>query len=64
MSIFNWGRIVSMTAPLITGQIAVSFGLEAAMLLGVVGFALGAVVWFTLPETVPGRSIGPTPHRA
>ena len=55
MSIFNWGRIVSMTAPLVTGQIAASFGLEAAMLLGVVGFGLAAVVWFALPETVPRR---------
>jgi dipeptide/tripeptide permease len=51
MSIFNWGRIVSMTAPLITGQIAASFGLEAAMSLAVVGFAAGALVWFALPET-------------
>jgi hypothetical protein len=55
MSIFNWGRIVSMTAPLLTGEIAASFGLEAAMLLGVAGFGLAAIVWFTLPETVPTR---------
>jgi MFS family permease len=52
MSIFNWGRIVSMTAPLVTGEIAASFGLESAMLLGAAGFGLGAVVWFALPETV------------
>ena len=56
MSIFNWGRIVSMTAPLITGEIAASFGLEAAMSLAVAGFGLGAVVWFLLPETVAPRS--------
>lgn len=56
MSIFNWGRIVSMTAPLITGEIAASFGLEAAMSLAVAGFGLGAVVWFLLPETVARRS--------
>jgi len=55
MSIFNWGRIISMTAPLITGQIAASFGLKAAMLLAVAGFGLGAVVWFMLPETVSRR---------
>ena len=55
MSIFNWGRIVSMTAPLITGQIAGSFGLQAAMLLAVAGFGLGAVVWFALPETLQRR---------
>jgi MFS family permease len=55
MSIFNWGRIVSMTAPLITGQIAADFGLEAAMSLAVVGFGLAAIVWFMLPETVARR---------
>jgi MFS family permease len=52
MSIFNWGRIVSMTAPLITGQIAASFALAAAMSLAVAGFGLAALVWFLLPETV------------
>jgi MFS family permease len=57
MSIFNWGRIVSMMAPLVTGQIAASFGLESAMLLGAAGFGLGAIVWFALPETVPKRVI-------
>ena len=56
MSIFNWGRIVSMTAPLVTGQMAASFGLQSAMLLGAVGFGLGAVVWFALPETVERRA--------
>jgi hypothetical protein len=61
MSIFNWGRIISMTAPLVTGQIAASFGLEAAMLLGVLGFGLGAVVWFALPETVPSRKAQAAP---
>jgi dipeptide/tripeptide permease len=55
MSIFNWGRIVSMTAPLVTGEIAASFGLQAAMSLAVVGFGLGAIVWFALPETVGRR---------
>jgi MFS family permease len=55
MSIFNWGRIVSMTAPLITGQIAAKFGLETAMSLAVLGFGLGGVVWFMLPETVARR---------
>ena len=55
MSIFNWGRIVSMTAPLVTGQIAGIFGLEAAISLAIVRFGLGAVVWFALPETLPSR---------
>jgi MFS family permease len=57
MSIFNWGRIVSMTAPLITGQIAGRFGLEAAISLAALGFGLGAVVWFALPETLPSRRV-------
>lgn len=52
MSIFNWGRIVSMTAPLITGQISSSFGLTSAMMLSVVGFSAAGLVWFTLPETI------------
>lgn len=56
MSIFNWGRIVSMTAPLLTGQLAVRFGLEAAMSLAVAGFGLAALVWFALPETVPHQA--------
>lgn len=55
MGIFNWGRIVSMTAPLITGVIAAAYGLPAAMTLGAVGFALGAGVWLTLPETLGRR---------
>jgi MFS family permease len=56
MSIFNWGRIISMTAPLVTGEIAGRFGLETAMSLGIVGFGLGALVWFALPETVSRRA--------
>jgi MFS family permease len=52
MSIFNWGRIISMTAPLVTGQVAEAFGLPAAMLLSAIGFALGGVVWLFLPETL------------
>jgi hypothetical protein len=49
-----------MTAPLVTGQIAASFGLEAAMLLAVAGFGLGAIVWFALPETISRRAEGST----
>ncbi|QGN54512.1 MFS transporter [Novosphingobium sp. Gsoil 351] len=52
MSIFNWGRIVSMTAPLVTGAIAETFGLTWAMTLGAAGFAAGGLVWLRLPETV------------
>jgi MFS family permease len=59
MSIFNWGRIISMTAPLVTGAIADSFGLESAMLLSAAGFILGGVVWLMLPETVVRRGQAP-----
>ena len=52
MSIFNWGRIISMTSPLVTGAIADAYGLESAMLLSAVAFTLGGVVWLMLPETV------------
>lgn len=52
MSIFNWGRIVSMTSPLITGRVAEAFGLTSAMLLGAICFAIGAIVWRMLPETI------------
>ena len=55
MSIFNWGRLISMTAPLITGAIAERFGLASAMLLSAVGFALGGVVWLMIPETLASR---------
>ena len=52
MSIFNWGRIISMTSPLITGAIAESFGLASAMLLSAVGFSLGGIIWLMIPETI------------
>jgi MFS family permease len=55
MSIFNWGRLISMTAPILTGQIADAFGLPAAMTLSAIGFGLGGVVWLLLPETLPSR---------
>lgn len=52
MSIFNWGRIISMTAPLVTGAIAERAGLEAAMLVSAVSFIAGGAIWMMLPETV------------
>ncbi len=55
MSIFHWGRLISMTAPLVTGAIAEAYGLTSAMLLGAIGFILGGFVWFMIPETVPRR---------
>jgi len=55
MSIFHWGRIISMTAPLITGAIAEAFGLPAAMFLSAAGLFIGGVVWLMIPETLERR---------
>ena len=52
LSIFNWGRIVSMFAPLLTGAIAGAFGLSAAMMLSGIGFLLAGAVWLAIPETI------------
>lgn len=57
LSIFNWGRIVSMFAPLVTGAVAASYGLTAAMALSAVGFMLAGFVWFTIPETIGTRRV-------
>ena len=51
-SIFNWGRVISMTAPLITAPLAERFGLAPVMSLASVSFLAAAAVWFSLPETV------------
>ncbi len=51
-SIFNWGRLVSFFAPLITGAVAGRFGFRAAMLLGAVTFVVAALIWLSLPETL------------
>ncbi len=56
MSIYHWGRIISMTAPLITGAIAARFGLQTAMMLAAVAYALAVIVWVALPET-HGRKV-------
>ncbi len=55
-SIFNWGRVVSFFAPLITAGIAGRFGLAAAMLAGSVSFAAAAIIWLMQPETL-NRSV-------
>lgn len=52
-SIFNWGRIVSFFAPLITGTLAAKVGLGLTMGLGSATFLLAAVLWLCLPETSP-----------
>ena len=50
-SIFNWGRIVSFVAPLLTGQIAEHFGLGATMTIASLVFCIAAIIWLRLPET-------------
>jgi MFS family permease len=51
-SIFNWGRIISMTAPLITAPLAEAFGLAPVMCLASVSFVAAAMIWLSLPETL------------
>jgi MFS family permease len=51
-SIFNWGRVVSMTAPLITAPLAENFGRAPVMSLASVSFLAAAFIWLRLPETV------------
>lgn len=54
-SIFNWGRVVSFMAPLITGQLAEHFGLAATMATASLTFVVAAVIWLRLPETLERR---------
>jgi MFS family permease len=51
-SIFNWGRIISFFAPLITAGIANQFGLAAAMLSASLSFSIAACIWLMQRETL------------
>ena len=51
-SIFNWGRIFSLFGALLTGLMADTIGLRWTMMSGSLIFLLGAVIWWTLPETL------------
>ena len=51
-SIFNWGRVVSFVAPLITGFVAERWGLTYTMTLASLVFTIAAMIWLRLPETL------------
>lgn len=51
-SIFNWGRLISFFAPLVTGALATNFGLQAAMGAASLAFLAAALIWRGLPETL------------
>lgn len=51
-SIFNWGRVISMMAPLITAPLAEGFGRAPVMSMASVAFLAAAIIWMRLPETV------------
>lgn len=57
-SIFNWGRVISFFAPLITAGLAGSYGLTLAMATASVSFCLAAVIWLLQRETL-NRKAGP-----
>lgn len=54
-SIFNWGRIISFFAPLITGFLADRYGLSAAMASAAAAFGAAALIWLSQRETLPSR---------
>jgi len=51
-SIFNWGRLISFFAPLITGAMAGRLGLRISMLTSSLAFCLAGIIWLSLPETL------------
>lgn len=55
-SIFNWGRLISFFAPLITGAMAGTFGLRISMLSSSLAFCAAGAIWLSLPETLHRKS--------
>lgn len=51
-SIFNWGRIISFFAPLITARIAQQAGMTAGMSCAAAAFTLAAILWISQRETL------------
>ncbi len=54
-SIFNWGRLISFFAPLLTGLLGSHVGLRAAMMVSSLTFVCAALIWTTLPETLNAK---------
>jgi len=54
-SIYQWGRFISLFAPLITGSMAVSVGLPVAMGCASMVLLAAASIWLRLPETLVPR---------
>ncbi len=57
-SIFNWGRVISFFAPLITGAMAGVFGLRLSMLSSSLAFCVAGAIWLSLPETLKRQGAG------
>jgi MFS family permease len=51
-SIYQWGRIISFFAPLLTGALAEKGGLSFSMSTASLAFLLAALIWIRLPETL------------
>ena len=51
-SIFNWGRIISFFAPLLTANVAEHFGLTVGMGIASACFLAAALIWSRIPETL------------
>ena len=51
-SIFNWGRLISFFAPLVTGAMAGVFGLRLSMFSSSLAFCIAGAIWLSLPETL------------